>query len=261
GEEEDKKLKSAIKEATGPIQTELEKTKEQVATLSKPAPEGTGPPMSKLEEYIEFRKKLKDSGLIKDERSNIMLGPDGQPIPISGEIPAALVYGPYIAKQILDTVEETVINIGNKYGLTGEEPTKAPRKPKEPFIKMPPKPKTIEPVTEAGIETTAAEAEGLSGEMFIFSARVAQRLVSTEGLTPEMKPQVQKVQDSYRKELLEVLQGKRGLADWVQKVQTTLGKHRQTILQILLESATGLKDEELIELQKFCGKALETGVM
>ncbi len=114
---------------------------------------------------------------------------------------------------------------------------------------------------EAGIETTVEEAAGLSGDMFIFANRVAEKLVNTDGLTPQMKPQVQKVQDSYRKELLEVLQGKRGLADWIQKVQTTLGKHRQTVLHLMRDSVTGLKDEELIELQNFCGKALETGVM
>ena len=114
---------------------------------------------------------------------------------------------------------------------------------------------------EAGIETTASESEGLSGEMFIFSARAAERLVSTDGLTPDMKQQVQKVQDGYRRELMEVLQGKRGLADWVARTKTTLGLHRTKILQILKESIEGLKDPELIELQEFCGKALETGVM
>jgi len=114
---------------------------------------------------------------------------------------------------------------------------------------------------EQGIETTEAEAEGLSGDMFIFANRVAEKLVSTEGLTPDMKQQVQKVQDSYRKELMEVLQGKRGLADWVARTKTTLGLHRTKILQTLYDGITGLKDPELIELQEFCGKALETGVM
>ena len=114
---------------------------------------------------------------------------------------------------------------------------------------------------EAGIETTAEEAAGLSGEMFIFANRVAAKLVNTEGLTPAMKPQVQKVQDSYRKELLEVMQGKRGLADWVARTKTTLGLHRTNLLQTLYDAITGLKDPELIELQEFCGKALETGVM
>ena len=114
---------------------------------------------------------------------------------------------------------------------------------------------------EAGIETTTEEAEGLSGEMFIFANRVAEKLVSTDGLMPDMKQQVQKVQEGYRKELLEVLQGKRGLADWVARTKTTLGLHRTKILQTLYDGITGLKDPELIELQEFCSKALETGVM
>ncbi len=114
---------------------------------------------------------------------------------------------------------------------------------------------------EQGIETTVEEAAGLSGDMFIFANRVAENLVSTDGLTPAMKPQVQKTQDSYRKELLEVMQGKRGLADWVAKTKTTLGKHRTKILQTLYDATTGLKDEELKELQEFLTKALETGVM
>lgn len=118
---------------------------------------------------------------------------------------------------------------------------------------------TIQTLTahEAGIETTAEEAAGLSGEMFIFANRVAAKLVNTEGLTPQMKTQVQKVQDSYRKELLEVLQGKRALADWVGRTKTTLGLHKTKILNILYESVTGLKDPELIELQEFILSALE----
>lgn len=114
---------------------------------------------------------------------------------------------------------------------------------------------------EAGIVTTVEEAAGLSGDMFIFANRVAEKLVSTDGLTPAMKPQVQKVQDEYRKTLLEVMQGKRSLADWVARTKTTLGLHRTKLLQTLSESITGLKDGELIELQEFCNNALETGVM
>jgi len=57
------------------------------------------------------------------------------------------------------------------------------------------------------------------------------------------------------------MQGKRGLADWVARTNTTLGKHSTKLLQILYDAITGLKDPELIELQEFISKALETGVM
>lgn len=156
GEEEDKKLTTAIKEATGPLKAQLEKTQEKIATLSQPAPEGSGPPKSDLTVFLEMRNMLKEEGII-GSKSNIMLGPDGQPIPIKGEIPAALVFGPYLVKQILEAVEQTAENIGKKYGLIGEEkPTGMPKISREALIKMPQKPKPavkpVEPITEAPVE-------------------------------------------------------------------------------------------------------------
>lgn len=113
---------------------------------------------------------------------------------------------------------------------------------------------------EAGIEIMEGE-EGIGADKMIFADLVAKRLVSTEGLTDEMLPQVKKVQDGFRRELIEVLQGRRALIDWFSKTKTNLGLHKTKVLTILYESLEGLKDPELVELQEFCGKALETGVM
>jgi len=158
GDEENKKLTDGIEKGIGPMRTELVELRKDFTTLSKPAPEGTGPPQSKLEEYINFGRILKEAGIIQEQKSNIMLGPDGNPIPIKGEIPAALVYGPYLAEQIINTFEKAATNIGRKYGLINEEPTQ-PQLPKESIIRMPPKPaaKPVEPLTEAATEEVTVE--------------------------------------------------------------------------------------------------------
>jgi len=153
-DEEDKKLSAAIKEATSPLKTQLEKTEEKLAALSKPAPEGTGPPKSVIDQYIEGRDKLKAAGILPEEKkgSMYMIGADGEPIqgiPVKGEIPALAVYGPLLVKQVMDTVEAAADRIGKKYGFIEGEPTGVPPKPKESLIKMPLKPAAKpEPPTE-----------------------------------------------------------------------------------------------------------------
>ncbi|GAH04273.1 unnamed protein product, partial [marine sediment metagenome] len=140
GEEEDEKLDNKLDKKLGPMGKTLETVVTKVESLSKSAPEGTAPPKSELKTFLEIRKLLKEEDII-GTKSNIMLGPDGKAIPISGEIPALAVYGPYLAEQILNTIEKTADNIGKKYGLIGEEaPTGMPKKPRESLIKMPPKP-------------------------------------------------------------------------------------------------------------------------
>ncbi|GAH63867.1 unnamed protein product [marine sediment metagenome] len=122
---------------------------------------------------------------------------------------------------------------------------------------------TVQTLTahEAGIETTAAEAAGLSGDMFIFANRVVEKLIGSEGLSGEQFETAKKVQDGFRTSLLEVLRGKLGFSDWFNSTKTNLGLHRTKLLQTLYDAITGLKDEELKDMQEFISKALETGVM
>ena len=142
-EEEDKKLKTAIKEATTPIAHQLEKAEEKIKELSSKPPTPPGQ-KSRLEIYLDTRKDLKEAGIIKEAESGtlMMVGPDGQPIqgiPVKGELPAALVYGPYVAEQIAGIIEKRIDKIATKYGLV-ETPGEGIPQPKGDLIKLPPKP-------------------------------------------------------------------------------------------------------------------------
>lgn len=196
--EEEKKIAAAVKDATDPLKTELEKKddrttrlEETVAKLSEPPKEkedlaasvatgvaeglktaGVGttpppPPKNYVDDYIESRDKLKKVGLLQEQKSNIMRGPGGSDIPISGEIPAVVAYLPTIFKELATTAEDTIDRVAKKYGLfEGEKPGK----PGEPLIKMPEKPramppkpepaaKPVEPIVEAPAEVTIIELE------------------------------------------------------------------------------------------------------
>lgn len=148
-DDEEKERKTFVKEVTTPLMERLDRQDERqarqdekLALLSKAPPEGVGPPKSAIQEYIDGRKALKDAGILKDvQKSNIMMvSPDGTPmtgIPVKGEIPAVVVYGPAIVKQVLDSIESTADRIADKYGLG---PTKTEAAKKRPLIVIPEKP-------------------------------------------------------------------------------------------------------------------------
>lgn len=111
---------------------------------------------------------------------------------------------------------------------------------------------------EAGVETTTTSLEGgLSADMLIFINRVAERLVPTEGLTHEMTEQVKKVQNQFRRELTEVIQGKQDFNKWFNKTKTNLGLHAYKLTTTLYESLAGLKSPEAQELLMQYGEALQ----
>lgn len=148
-EDAEKELSEAIDKHVGPLKHELDKAHEKIKELSKPSPAGTAPQKSSLEVYLDMRKMLKDEGIIKEKESGtlMMVGADGQPIqgiPVKGEIPAALVYGPHIVEQISEIIEKRIDKIATKYGLV-ESPGAGPAKPKEPLIKIPEKPPKAPP--------------------------------------------------------------------------------------------------------------------
>jgi len=142
-DEEDKRLGEAIDKHVGPVRTELEKAQEKIKELSSRPTEPSTGRKGMLDEYIETRNKLKEAGLLKEEPAGslYMLGPDGKPmqgLPVKGELPAWMVYGPYFIDQMGEAVEKRMDKIAHKYGLVG--PPEAPSgKPKE-LIPLPPKP-------------------------------------------------------------------------------------------------------------------------
>lgn len=104
-----------------------------------------------------------------------------------------------------------------------------------------------------GMET---QEGGLSSDMLTFTARVAERLVPTTGLTGDMAQQVQKVQDDIRREFIEVFQGKRNFEKWFNQTKTNLALHPQKFTTILYESLEGLKSPEAQELREGYAQAL-----
>ena len=77
--------------------------------------------------------------------------------------------------------------------------------------------------------------------MLTFIRRVAERLAPTTGLNPEAKARCLKVQERFRRELVEVFQGERNFSDWFDRKKTDLGLHHITFMRILYESLEGLK--------------------
>ena len=177
--EEEKKIAAAVKDATAPLKSQLEKKddrttrlEETVAKLSEPPKEkvdlgqvigasvavgvatalkdagiGTAAPKSKLEEYINFRKLLQDAELLPDKNTGNLLGPGGTPMPVTGAVSATLAYSPFIAEQLVTTFVKgarELIGEASGAGLIGS-PTK-----KEPTFKLPSKPRQDE---DLGIPT------------------------------------------------------------------------------------------------------------
>jgi len=117
---------------------------------------------------------------------------------------------------------------------------------------------TLERLTahEAGVET-AAGGEGLSADMLIFITRVAERLAPTIGLDEESAARARQVQEQFRRELVDVFQGKGSFNKWFDKTRTNLGLHTIEFMRILHESLEGLRSDEAKELREEYGQALQ----
>lgn len=185
-EDDIKERQKMIDEATGPFKAELEKMQEKVADLSKPTPAGSGPPKSDLQAYIDGQKALKTAGILLEHKSNVLIGPGGQQIPVKGEIPVLVAYGPQLFEQLLGSLEKTLDNVGKKWGFFGEEaPAGIPKKPEEPLIKMPKKPepevKPVEPIMEAPAEeVTTTEPEAPTESIIDMPKKPTEEDVVTE---------------------------------------------------------------------------------
>lgn len=113
---------------------------------------------------------------------------------------------------------------------------------------------------EAGVETTAA-GEGLSADMLIFITRVAERLAPTIGLDEESAVRARQVQDRFRRELVDIFQGKGNFKKWFERTRTNLGLHTHDFMTVLYESLHGLKSSEAQELREQYGEAMQRRIM
>jgi len=120
---------------------------------------------------------------------------------------------------------------------------------------------TLERLTahEAGVETTGGE--GLSADMLIFITRVAEGIAPTTGLDEESAARARKVQEQFRRELVDVFQGRGSFNKWFDRTKTNLGLHSQKFMKILYESLEGLRSDEAKELRQQYGQAIQRRIM
>jgi len=124
-----------IEKVTG----EIKEIQDQLAEIAKKVESNPPPPKGELDTYLEVEERLKKLGIKKEPREGmIVLGEEG--IPIKGEIPAWVAFGPYVADKIMSTVEKRLDRIASKIGLTVPTTEEAPQVESKELIKLPPKP-------------------------------------------------------------------------------------------------------------------------
>ena len=124
-----------IEKVTG----EIKEIQDQLGELSKKVESNPPPPKGELDTYLEVEERLKKLGIKKEPKEGmIVLGEEG--IPIKGEIPAWVAFGPYVADKIMSTVEKRLDRIASKIGLTVPTTEEAPQVESKELIKLPPKP-------------------------------------------------------------------------------------------------------------------------
>jgi len=124
-----------IEKVTG----EIKEIQDQLAEIAKKVESNPPPPKGELDTYLEVEERLKKLGIKKEPKEGmIVLGEEG--IPIKGEIPAWVAFGPYVADKIMSTVEKRLDRIASKIGLTVPTTEEAPQVESKELIKLPPKP-------------------------------------------------------------------------------------------------------------------------
>jgi len=124
-----------IEKVTG----EIKEVQEQIAEIVKRVEANPPPPKGELDTYLEVEERLKKLGIKKEPKEGmVVLGEEG--IPIKGEIPAWVAFGPYVADKIMSTVEKRLDRIASKIGLASPTPEEAPQAESKELIKLPPKP-------------------------------------------------------------------------------------------------------------------------
>jgi len=124
-----------IEKVTG----EIKEIQDQLGEISKKVESNPPPPKGELDTYLEVEERLKKLGIKKEPKEGmIVLGEEG--IPIKGEIPAWVAFGPYVADKIMSTVEKRLDRIASKIGLTVPTTEETPQVESKELIKLPPKP-------------------------------------------------------------------------------------------------------------------------
>ncbi len=157
-EDADKAQKKLIEDVTKPYMEKIGKLTETVDELKKPSTE----PKSEFDAYMNMRTKLKAEGLLPEPKAgSVLFGSEG--IPVKGEIPAWVVYGPKVIDQIGESLEKRLDRITSKFGLGAKTPpqTQTPTTTQS-LINLPPRPfppMTPMKTTEEKIEAPPKEVE------------------------------------------------------------------------------------------------------
>lgn len=153
-DEQEKRDKKLITEATDPLKTELEKERETRTRLEERVKEIEGKPPSPgegtdtIKFYVDTKERLEKAGILKELKpGTVYLSQDGAPMPVSGEVPWWFAYGPALAKQTVKGIREEIEGIAASLGLTSSPKTETPPKGEE-LIHLPPKPEPPKPAEE-----------------------------------------------------------------------------------------------------------------
>ena len=112
---------------------------------------------------------------------------------------------------------------------------------------------------EAGVEV--GEGGGLSVDMLTFISRVAEALAPTAGLDEDGTVRALKIQEDFRRELVEVFQGGEDYDKWYSRTKTKLGLHPQKFMTILYQCLEGLRSPEAQELRADYAQAIRKMAM
>jgi len=164
-EEEEEKTKKIIEETQRPLldqikerdhiieklQERLNELSEKYENLGAGSGGGGGSGKDKLDVYLEIDEKLKTLGIKKEPKpGTVWLSDEEGPIPVSGELPAWVVYGPIVADKIMTAVEKRLNNIASRWMELAQPPQPEQPQPKrEELIRLPPKPQMPEETKEA----------------------------------------------------------------------------------------------------------------
>jgi len=175
-EEQEKRQRELIEKVTHPLHDQLkerdmiiEKLREELNDLREKYENlgtGGGGGKDKLDVYLEVDEKI-ERALNKKKPKSVpyLLNPEGERIPITGEIPAYLAYGPVIVRQVIQAAKEGIEEIAKRLIQIPAQQEPQPPPKREELIQLPPKPPIPEetkeeaPIEEAKPAEEKAKAE------------------------------------------------------------------------------------------------------
>jgi len=166
---QEKRDKELIENATNPLKAELEKEreereqlKEQMKELTEKTEKPSTPSSEKgsitdnIKELVAVKDGLKELGMIKDEKGATIsyAGPDG--LPIKGEIPGPIVWIPWFANQMKESIVDIISEVGKRLTIEAMaaptpkigQSSKLIKLPETPNIQPPSAPKPEVPQIE-----------------------------------------------------------------------------------------------------------------